>query len=137
MIDFHTHILPGIDDGSSHVEESAAMLTALREQGADTVFLTPHFYPQESCLTDFLEKRAEAMEKLKPILTEDMPTCRLGAEVSIIYRRTEAELPARREEVAHAKEEGIEFRFLTNPAAVLGNEQGWVSGIRCQQMELG
>ena len=81
MIDFHTHILPGIDDGSSHVEESAAMLTALREQGADTVFLTPHFYPQESCLTDFLEKRAEAMEKLKPILTEDMPTCRLGAEV--------------------------------------------------------
>ena len=62
---------------------------------------------------------------------------RLGAEVSIIYRRTEAELPARREEVEHAKEEGIEFRFLTNPVAVLGNEQGWVSGIRCQQMELG
>ena len=62
---------------------------------------------------------------------------RLGAEVSIIYRRTEAELPARREEVEHAKEEGIEFRFLTNPVAVLGNEQGWVSGIRSQQMELG
>ena len=62
---------------------------------------------------------------------------RLGAEVSIIYRRTEAELPARREEVEHAKEEGIEFRFLTNPVAVLGNEQGWVSGIHCQQMELG
>ena len=62
---------------------------------------------------------------------------RLGAEVSIIYRRTEAELPARREEVEHAKEEGIEFRFLTNPVAVLVNEQGWVSGIRCQQMELG
>ena len=62
---------------------------------------------------------------------------RLGAEVSIIYRRTEAELPARREEVEHAKEEGIEFRFLTNPVSVLGNEQGWVSGIRCQQMELG
>ncbi len=62
---------------------------------------------------------------------------RLGAEVSIIYRRTEAELPARREEVEHAKEEGIEFRFLTNPVAVLGNEQGWVSSIRCQQMELG
>lgn len=62
---------------------------------------------------------------------------RLGAEVSIIYRRTEAELPARREEVEHAMEEGIEFRFLTNPVAVLGNEQGWVSGIRCQQMELG
>ena len=62
---------------------------------------------------------------------------RLGAEVSIIYRRTEAELPARREEVEQATEEGIEFRFLTTPVAVLGNEQGWVSGIRCQQMELG
>ena len=46
-------------------------------------------------------------------------------------------MPARLEEVEHAKEEGIEFRFLTNPVAVLGNEQGWVSGIRCQQMELG
>jgi len=62
---------------------------------------------------------------------------RLGAEVSIVYRRTEAELPARREEVEHAMEEGIEFRFLTNPLSISGNEEGWVSAMRCQQMTLG
>ncbi len=62
---------------------------------------------------------------------------RLGAEVSIVYRRTEAELPARREEVEHAMEEGIQFKFLTNPLLISGDDQGWVSGMRCQQMELG
>ena len=62
---------------------------------------------------------------------------RLGAEVMVIYRRTAAELPARKEEVEHAQEEGIQFRFLTNPVSVLGDDKGWVSGIRCQQMELG
>ena len=62
---------------------------------------------------------------------------RLGAEVTIIYRRTEAELPARREEVEHAMEEGIVFKFLTNPLSIAGDEQGWVSGIRCQEMCLG
>ncbi len=62
---------------------------------------------------------------------------RLGAEVTVIYRRTEAELPARREEVEHAMEEGIEFRFLTNPVEVLAGEQGWMCGVRCQRMELG
>ena len=62
---------------------------------------------------------------------------RLGADVTIVYRRTEAELPARREEVEHAMEEGIVFKFLTNPLEILGNEQGWVSAVRCQEMELG
>ena len=62
---------------------------------------------------------------------------RLGAEVHIIYRRSEAELPARAEEVHHAKEEGIRFRMLTNPTAVLGDEKGWVTGLRCVEMELG
>ena len=62
---------------------------------------------------------------------------RLGAEVTVVYRRTEAELPARREEVEHAMEEGIEFSFLTNPVSISGDEQGWVSAITCQKMELG
>jgi glutamate synthase (NADPH/NADH) small chain len=62
---------------------------------------------------------------------------RLGAEVSIVYRRTEAELPARREEVEHAMEEGIEFKFLTNPLSIGGDGQGWVASMRCQQMTLG
>ncbi|MBR3075112.1 MAG: NADPH-dependent glutamate synthase [Bacteroidales bacterium] len=62
---------------------------------------------------------------------------RLGAEVHIVYRRTEAELPARREEVHHAIEEGIIFDMLTNPVEVLGDERGWVRALRCIRMELG
>ncbi|MDE7409149.1 MAG: NADPH-dependent glutamate synthase, partial [Muribaculaceae bacterium] len=62
---------------------------------------------------------------------------RLGAESVIVYRRSEAELPARREEVHHAKEEGIEFRMLTNPVRVLGDDKGWVRGLECVEMELG
>ena len=62
---------------------------------------------------------------------------RLGADVTVVYRRTEKELPARVEEVHHAKEEGIIFRMLTNPTMVLGNEKGWVTGLRCEKMELG
>ncbi|MBQ4279693.1 MAG: NADPH-dependent glutamate synthase [Rikenellaceae bacterium] len=62
---------------------------------------------------------------------------RLGAEAHIVYRRSEAELPARVEEVHHAKEEGVEFRMLTNPVEVLGDENGWVRGLRCVRMELG
>ena len=62
---------------------------------------------------------------------------RLGAEAVIVYRRGEAELPARKEEVHHAKEEGIEFKMLTNPTRILGNENGWVTGINCVEMELG
>ncbi len=62
---------------------------------------------------------------------------RLGAETTIVYRRTEKELPARVEEVHHAKEEGIDFRMLTNPVEILGNDKGWVTGLKCIKMELG
>ena len=63
---------------------------------------------------------------------------RLGAEhVYIVYRRSEAELPARKEEVEHAREEGIDFRLLTNPVEVLGDDKGWVKGLKCLKMELG
>jgi glutamate synthase (NADPH/NADH) small chain len=61
---------------------------------------------------------------------------RLGADVTVIYRRTEKELPARLEEVEHAKEEGIVFRFLANPVSIAGGEKGWVSKIICQKMAL-
>ena len=62
---------------------------------------------------------------------------RLGSEVHIVYRRTEAELPARREEVHHAAEEGIVFDMLTNPVEILGDDKGWVKALRCIRMELG
>ena len=60
----------------------------------------------------------------------------LGADVTIVYRRTEKELPARVEEVHHAKEEGIEFKLLTNPVEITATENGWVKGVICEQMEL-
>ncbi len=60
---------------------------------------------------------------------------RLGADVTIVYRRTKAELPARAEEVEHAEEEGIKFAFLNNPVEVVG-ENGWVKSVKCQVMEL-
>ncbi len=63
---------------------------------------------------------------------------RLGAKTAtLVYRRSEAELPARAEEVHHAQEEGIEFRMLTNPVEFLGDEKGWLTGARCVRMELG
>lgn len=62
---------------------------------------------------------------------------RLGAEVTIVYRRTERELPARFEEVEHAKEEGIEFSFLTNPIEIISDGHGRVKSVRCEKMELG
>lgn len=62
---------------------------------------------------------------------------RLGAEVTVVYRRTEKELPARKEEVHHAKEEGVNFMMLTAPIEIVGNEDGWVTSLRCERMQLG
>ncbi|MFA7089815.1 MAG: FAD-dependent oxidoreductase, partial [Bacteroidales bacterium] len=62
---------------------------------------------------------------------------RLGAAVTIVYRRTEKEMPARVEEVHHAREEGVAFQMLTNPVEVLGNDKGWVTGLKCIRMQLG
>ncbi len=63
---------------------------------------------------------------------------RLGARTAtLVYRRSEAEMPARAEEVKHAREEGIEFHMLTDPVEFLGDEKGWLTGARCVRMELG
>ncbi|MGC1463338.1 MAG: NADPH-dependent glutamate synthase [Terracidiphilus sp.] len=63
---------------------------------------------------------------------------RLGARTAtLVYRRSQAEMPARLEEVHHAQEEGIEFRMLTNPVEFIGDEKGWLTGARCERMELG
>jgi glutamate synthase (NADPH/NADH) small chain len=63
---------------------------------------------------------------------------RLGARTAtLVYRRSAAEMPARHEEVEHARQEGIEFRMLTNPIEFIGDEKGWLTGVRCMKMELG
>ena len=83
---------------------------------------------------------AVVMERGYTNVAMDAARCarRMGAkEVYIVYRRGEAEMPARLEEIHHAKEEGVEFRFLTAPVEVLGDDKGFVTGLKCIRMELG
>lgn len=84
MIDFHSHILPNIDDGSKSVEESVKLLEILAEQGVDTVCATSHFYPSEDSPECFLKKRSVAYERLKCALPQNkgLPNIILGAEVA-------------------------------------------------------
>lgn len=80
MIDIHSHILPGMDDGSKSTEETAQLLQLLQQQGVTTVAATPHFYAQEAPDV-FLKRRQAAFEKM-PVLSEDYPAVLLGAEVA-------------------------------------------------------
>lgn len=82
MTDLHTHILPGMDDGSRDGAESLALLRMEREQGVDEVFLTPHFYRWREPAEDFLARRARAFAALNALLPPDAPTLLLGAEVA-------------------------------------------------------
>ena len=81
MIDWHSHVLPGVDDGSRNAEESTALLQMLSEQGVDTVMATPHFLANDESADAFLERRAEAFETLSAVLPTDAPRVMLGAEV--------------------------------------------------------
>lgn len=80
--DMHTHILPGIDDGSETVQNSVLMLECLKKQGVTNVCFTPHMYSQETSIDDFLTLRQNAFEQLKPHLPDGMSFC-LGAEVFV------------------------------------------------------
>lgn len=80
-VDFHTHILPGVDDGSRSVAESLELLRISAAQGIREVVLTPHFYPQYDTPQRFLEKRDRAMAELLSHVEPGMPGLRLGAEV--------------------------------------------------------
>ncbi len=80
-IDFHSHILPGIDDGSRSVEESIKILDKMALDGVDVVVATPHFYCSKTSIHRFLDKRADAYERLKKELKPEHPKILLGAEV--------------------------------------------------------
>lgn len=83
IVDFHSHILPGIDDGSASAEESIAMLRMETEQGIDCVVATPHFYAHHDAPEGFLAHRREAEIRLREAMDglEEMPEIILGAEV--------------------------------------------------------
>jgi glutamate synthase (NADPH/NADH) small chain len=90
-------------------------------------YLTPNYVGKQVCVVGGGNVAMDAART----------AVRLGAEVRIVYRRSEQELPARAEEVHHAKEEGIAFFILTNPVEIMGDKKGWVSAIKCVRMELG
>lgn len=94
-------------------------------------------YDPESDTPVFIGKHVAVVGGGNVAMDAARTALRLGSEVTIVYRRTEKELPARVEEVHHAREEGIEFRMLTNPVEILGDEKGWVRALRCITMELG
>lgn len=94
-------------------------------------------YEADSSTPIYRAKRAAVVGGGNVAMDAARTALRLGSEVYLVYRRSEKELPARVEEVHHAKQEGIIFHMLTNPVEILGDEQGWVKGIRCIQMELG
>ena len=81
MIDWHSHILPGMDDGSKDVTESLTMLQMHSNQQVSTVIATPHFYANDEAVATFVERRAKAYEALKEQLPENAPRILLGAEV--------------------------------------------------------
>lgn len=81
MIDFHTHILPGIDDGSRSVEQSMELLQMEASQGITDVVLTSHFYASQGNVQSYLERRGKAFEKLAGQLVPELPKLHLGAEV--------------------------------------------------------
>lgn len=81
MIDFHSHVLPGMDDGSKSVEESLALLEASAGQGISHMAATSHFYPMENSPEQFLERRAAAAERLRRVWKPGLPKLLLGAEV--------------------------------------------------------
>lgn len=96
-----------------------------------------HGYDQQYDTPIFLGKKVAVIGGGNVAMDAARTAKRLGSEVTVIYRREEADMPARREEVHHAKEEGIVFSFLTNPTEFLGDEQGNIRGMRCVRMAMG
>ena len=82
MIDFHSHILPAVDDGSKDADESIRLLTMLSKQGIDTVVATPHFNAEKESVEEFISRRQASFNILAPLMSEDMPKVILGAEVA-------------------------------------------------------
>lgn len=109
IIDFHTHILPGMDDGSKDVKESIAMLQAEKEAGVDRVVFTPHFYASQNGPEEFLQRRREAWLALMPHMYQGLPKVSFGAEVQYFEGICHAE------ELSMLRIAGTEYLLLEMP----------------------
>lgn len=110
-IDFHTHILPNVDDGSGSIEESLELLRICGKQGVGEVVLTPHFYPQYDTPQMFLEKRRQAIEALMERVETGMPALRLGAEVYFFPHMSHSDA------LRHLAIEGTDYIMVEMPAS--------------------
>ena len=90
-IDFHSHVLPGIDDGSHDVSMSYQMLSLSAQQGVEVINATPHFYASRDRIERFLARRERACQELREVLTPELPKINLGAEVAFFSGISEAE----------------------------------------------
>ena len=115
-------------------------------ENANGVFSANEYLTRSNLMKAFLDDYDTPIARFKKVaivgggnvaMDAARTALRLGAEVHVVYRRSEEELPARVEEVHHAKEEGIIFDLLTNPTEILTDENGWVKGMKCVKMELG
>lgn len=115
-------------------------------EGLNGVFSANEYLTRINLMKAYLNKSDTPIFKTKKVVVVgggnvamDAARCakRMGNNVVVVYRRTENEMPARKEEIEHAKEEGIEFNFLTNPVEIVGNNENYCVGIKCIKMELG
>lgn len=111
MIDFHTHILPCIDDGSQSLHESLSLIREEGRQGIDAVVMTPHFYADENDPATFLKKRNKAWKQLAPYLWSELPKVYLGAEVQYFEGICAVE------DIQHLRILGTEYLLLEMPFA--------------------
>lgn len=109
MIDFHSHILPGMDDGSKSIPQSVSMLRELGRQGVDTVVLSSHFYARENSPAQFLERRKRSFQQLSQYLWPELPGLCLGAEVQYFDGISTVE------EIQSLRVEGTEYLLLEMP----------------------
>lgn len=96
-----------------------------------------HGYDEEYATPIFLGKKVAVIGGGNVAMDAARTARRLGSEVTVVYRRSEQDMPARREEIHHAMQEGIVFAFQTNPTEIVGDERGYVSGMKCVRMEMG
>ena len=109
MIDFHTHILPCIDDGSQSLHESFSLIREEGRQGVDAVVMTPHFYANENDPSTFLKKRNKAWKQLAPYLWPELPKVYLGAEVQYFEGICSVE------DIRHLRILGTEYLLVEMP----------------------
>lgn len=109
MTDFHSHILPSIDDGAKNIEESIKILDMMAKTGVKTVYCTPHYYPHKQSVESFIRHRQEACEKLLPHLKPEHPKLKMGAEVLL------SSSLLTREKLEALKLEGTDFVLLEMP----------------------